>query len=83
MTDIDQGVLDYLNFATPGCSANQDYARVLKQTGITKSVPLGQQCPAGYKPLPNDGYDVLPMNTMNTISGQQRKGFTLLEILLV
>ena len=67
MADIDQGILDYLNFAIPGCSANQDYARVLKQMGIMKSVPLGQQCPAGYNPLPKDGYDGLPMNTMNTI----------------
>ena len=70
MADIDQGILDYLNFAIPGCSANQDYARVLKQTGITKSVPLGQQCPAGYNPAPNYGYGELPINTMNTICGR-------------
>lgn len=67
MADIDQGLLDYLNFAIPGCSANQAYARVLKQTGFTKSVSLGQVCPAGYNPAPNDGSDGFPINTMNKV----------------
>jgi hypothetical protein len=70
MAAIDQGILDFMNFAVPGCSANQDYARVAKQTGILKSVPLGQQCPAGYNPAPNNGSDGFPINTMNTICGR-------------
>lgn len=70
MAAIDQGVLDAMNFAVPGCRANQDYARVVKQTGILKSVPLGQQCPAGYNPVNNDGLDGFPINTMNTICGR-------------
>ena len=48
MADIDQGILDYFNLATPGCSVNQEYARAMKKTGITKSVPIGQPCPSGY-----------------------------------
>jgi|688.fasta_scaffold02914_2 hypothetical protein len=66
MTDIDQGVLDYLNLVTPRCSVNQEYARVMKQTGIAKSVPLGQQCPSGYTAYQptKEGF---PANTINQI----------------
>jgi len=66
MAAIDQGVLDYLNFAAPGCGVNQEYARVVKQTGFTKSVPLGQQCPAGYRAY-QPSAEGLPANTINQI----------------
>ena len=48
MSDIDQGVLDSLDYMLPRCSVNRDIARIVKQNGALKSVPVGQPCPTGY-----------------------------------
>ena len=74
MADIDQGVLDSLNFILPGCSINRDVARIAKQTGAMKSVPLGQQCPAGYTAshgLPGNN-TINRLCEMNNITDAQR-----------
>lgn len=66
MADIDQGVLDYLNFAAPGCGVNQEYARAMKKTGLAKSAPIGQQCPSGYRAYQPTA-EGFPANTINQI----------------
>lgn len=74
MADIDQGVLDSLDYIIPGCSINRDVARIAKQTGAMKSVPLGQQCPAGYtvsRGLPGNN-TINRLCEMNNISDAQR-----------
>jgi hypothetical protein len=66
MSDVDQGLLDYLNLVTPRCSVNQEYARAMKTTGFIKSVPIGQQCPSGYRAYQPTA-EGLPANTINQI----------------
>jgi hypothetical protein len=62
---IDQGVLDYLNYALPGCPVNVNIAQVAKQTGAYKTVPLGQQCPPDYVQRDNP-FGIPTFNSINT-----------------
>ena len=67
MAAIDQGFLDYLNLAAPGCSVNMALARAAKQTNAIKTVPLGQQCPSGYTQGRPNSSGLPPVSTINNI----------------
>ena len=61
---VDQGFLDYLNFAAPACPVNTKLARAAKRDRVVITVPLGQACPPGYTSSHLSG---LPPNNLNTI----------------
>jgi hypothetical protein len=65
-SSVDQGFLNYLNFAAPECSVNVALASAAKQTNTIKTVPLGQECPTGYT-LNRPEASSLPANTLNNI----------------